>query len=183
LLLTRQQWDEVCAPRQVEQPYVFCYFLGKGRKQRRLAKAYAKRKKLKLVTIPHMENQFIPEDVSFGDIRLPSPSPEMFISLIKHADCVFTDSFHAAVFSSLYQREFFVFPRHGHKGMGSRIYGLTELFGTGERFCDEPEKLTVDYLLRCEPLDYSAPAVGLENMRKQSLDYLSRMLDTAKEMM
>lgn len=181
LLLDRDQWEMVCTPRAVQEPYIFCYFLSTEEQHRKLAAEYSKKLGCQLVTLPYL-NRVNGQDFRFGDMRLYDVSPGAFISLIKNAEYVVTDSFHAAVFSSIYQKEYFVFGRPEHKNADSRIYGLTELFGTEAHFCDTPEKMKLEYLLQCEPLDYAAPADGFETMKKQSLDYLSRMLDNAKEM-
>ena len=85
-------------------------------------------------------------DEKFGDVKLYDVSPGEFVSLIKYSDCVFTDSFHACVFSNIYEKNFFVFPRSGADKMSNRITSLISLFHNQERFCDSSEKQSMEYI-------------------------------------
>lgn len=171
LLLDREDWDKVCAPRMVEDDYLFCYFLGDNNKERQLAAKFAKAKNLKIVSIPLTGLQ-IYSDLTFGDVILPSASPEEFISLIKHASYVFTDSFHTVVFSNIYQKQFFVFNRDKKGTMNSRIINITDLFNAQDRFCNGKEKETLKYLQSKNDIDYSIPNIKLNEMKHSSIQFL-----------
>lgn len=172
MLLTEAQWAEIAAPAQLDSPYVFCYFLGNDPAMRKAAADYAAAKGLTLVTIPNATGLQNTNDENFGDIRLPDPSPEEFLGLIQRADLVFTDSFHATVFSLLFRRQFATFPRQGHGS--SRITSLLQLFDAQNRFC--PPDLD-----RLPPINYDAPAF-LQAL-EQSHNYLQQTLEKAKEML
>ncbi len=146
LLLSKEEWESVSKPVDIKERYLFCYFLGDDVEQRQLACEYAKRNNLKIVTLPYMLGKYRKCDKSFGDYKLYDVSPNQLISLIKEAECIFTDSFHATVFSLIFEKKHFVFERAGHKGMGSRIYSLTNLFKTERLFCDTEEKKTLEYI-------------------------------------
>ena len=105
LLLTKEEWDIVCSPRVIEEDYIFCYFLGTNKNERVLAEKFSQLLNIKLVITPQPCGRFqlYSYDRKFGDERLYDASPEQFLSLIKHARYVFTDSFHAVVFSNVYQ--------------------------------------------------------------------------------
>lgn len=182
LLLSAEEWDLVCAPKIFTERYVFCYFLGEDTKERKVAKKYARKRGLKIVTLPHLNNSFVFSDVKFGDIRLFDVSPEKFLSLIKYAEYVFTDSFHATVFSALYHKEYFVFQRSGRKGMSSRIYSLTKLFESENHFCDVKEKATLAYIEKLPKLDYTHLQKEYEEMRNKSLAFLKENLCGVEEM-
>ena len=183
LLLVKNDWDEICAERMVNQPYLFCYFLGADIEERELAKAYAKRKGLKLVTMPFLlremllQRDFRKYESSFGDEQLYDVSPEHFLSLIKYASCVFTDSFHAALFSGVFRREYFIF---GRGEMNSRITSLTKLYETEERFCNTPERRTIEYILAQKPIDYTRELTLLHDMQQKSKDFLKDNLEKAE---
>lgn len=178
MLLTADQWDAICTPRQIETPYVFCFLLGEDRKVREIARAFAAAKKLPLVTLPYLTGTRRRCDIEFGDRQLFDVSPGDMLSLIRHAEYIITDSFHASVFSGVYRKEYFVFPRLFQEAMSVRIRTLTELHGSENHFCDRPERLNVNYLLSLPPVDYSAQSGELIRQREESLSYLRRMLAT-----
>lgn len=171
LLLDHSDWDKVCAPRVVEGDYIFCYFLGNNPQERNIAKKYAKRKGLKLVSVP-LTGVKVYSDLKFGDVILPTASPEEFISLIKHASYVFTDSFHAVVFSHIYQRQFFVFNRDKKGTMNSRIFNITNLLNAQDRFCNGKERETLKYIQSLNDIDYSIPNIKLDEMKEISIKFL-----------
>ena len=179
LLLSSEDWNQICPPRRVPDKYVFCYFLGGIARYRKIVKQFAKAKKLKIVTLPYLGGALVGEN--FGDYRLFDVSPADFISLIKNAEYVFTDSFHAAVFSHIYQRDFFVFSRKGYSGMGDRIYSLTSLFDTQERFCDTQDKVNIDYIMQMKPIDYQRRFDKFEEQKEKSLKFLRENLGKAKQ--
>ena len=140
LLLSPDQWQGLATARQIEGPYIFAYLLGNNRNHRKIIQEFAKREKKILVTIPHIKggNQFAfrIEDWRFGDIQMKSVGMEEFFSLIKYADCIVTDSFHATVFSYIFERPFWVFERitkDKNVEMNSRIYDLLGRLGLENR--------------------------------------------------
>lgn len=177
LLLDKHEWVKIASKRQVSEPYIFCYFLGNDETERALAKEYAKKTGLRLVTLPYLENQFRKCDEKFGDIQLFEVGPEDFVSLIMNAEMVFTDSFHATVFSLIFEKNYFVFERAGHKEMGSRIHTLTKMLGTEERFCDSCERLSCEYLLSIKDINYEDKRDTLIKEREKSYKFLKESLE------
>jgi len=179
LLLSSDEWDEICAPRKVEGPYMFCYFLGGSKRDRRVANEVAKKKGLKIVTLPHLLGKYRSVDRSFGDIQLWDVGPKEFISLIKHADFVLTDSFHGSVFSNIYHRPFAAFEREGAKGMGGRLKSLTDLTDTQDRFLTTAEMANADYI--CSLPDTLPEETGkMRVMREKSIDFLKRNIEEVR---
>lgn len=181
LILEREEWDEICNDRIVDEPYLFCYFLGNNTKSRRTAMEYAKSRKLKIVTIPHLFGEYRSCDWKFGDIQLAKVSPSDFISLIRYSEAVFTDSFHACVFAFLYQRDMFAFRRNIGDRWGVRIYSFLELIGCLPHYCDTDKKESMEYIDSLSKIDYTSFFENLENMKKKSLEYLERNLKKAEE--
>lgn len=179
MLLSQKQWDDICTPRKIPEPYIFCYFLGDDSCHRKIAETYAYVKGLKIVTLPYLMGRYRKCDYRFGDEKLYDVSPAEYISLIKFADVILTDSFHATVFSLLYQREFFSFDRRKSKGMGSRLHSLTSLFGLEERFCDTPEKTSISYISSLKPIDYTRSFENFQFMKTKSLEFLQNSIDNA----
>lgn len=175
LLLEREDWDKVSSKRLIEEDYVFCYFLGDYKKTRKIANEFAKKHGLKIACIPYTAG-IVLSDKKIGDYRLIDASPEDFISLIKHAKYVFTDSFHAVVFSHIYGKEFFVFNRDKRALMSGRIKDITSLFACPERYCGTSDKMTIDYIEGLPALDYSRETEEFVNKKRESIEFLENNL-------
>ena len=183
LLLGRKEWETVTAKRQVEEPYIFCYLLGNDRKQRKMAEKIAQKQKKLLVTIPHIKNgnsfRFRLEDASFGDLQLFEVGMEEFFSLIKYADMVITDSFHATLFSYQFETPFWVFERTAKSSetkMNSRIYELTGMLGLEKRILKSglPEQIE-------EPVDFEIARKKIQPEIERSREFLKNALEAFKE--
>ncbi len=182
LLLGKEDWYAACDDFVANKKYLFCYFLGADDNARMIANQYAKEHKLKIVTLPHLFGGRRSCDMRFGDERLYDVSPERLLSLIKNAECVFTDSFHASVFSILFEKNFITFERSGKKGMNSRISSLMYMFEFEERFCDKPQKATLEYINSLPRMDYDRPFPIFDESKKNSCDFLTRTIDEMKEL-
>ena len=179
LLLDDGEWKHIASKKIVDKPYVFCYFLGENNKIRSIAKEYAHKHNLVLVNIQHATGQYHKSDIDYGDIRLEAPSPNDFLSLTEYADMVFTDSFHACVFSLIFKRQFFVFEREGHTNMSSRITSLMNLYKTENRLCNTVERVNTEYIYRQQNIDYSKTGLLSEQKKRASIDFLVRNLNEA----
>lgn len=175
MLPQKEQWDSICAERMIDDKYMFCYFLGNNENLRKVAREYAVLKKLRLVTLPYLNGKYRSVDDGFGEIQLYDVSPNQFLSLIKYASFVMTDSFHATVFSHLYEREFVV-SGGGRDEMGCRMKSLTELFGTEQRYIPEHDDVTVEKLMELENEHLYLKWQDFEQMRQKSLDFLKKVL-------
>lgn len=178
MLLSRQDWDGSCGKRLVEDEYLFCYFLGERKKLRDIAKRYAKINGLKIVFLPYSSGGYHACDRSFGDIRLFGITPFEFVSLVKYAKAVFTDSFHGSVFSILYHKDFFVFNKDYTGLHNSRIYSLLEQFNLLQRFCDTTSKEKIDYMASLPSIDYEMVEKRLQKFRADSVTFLRQNIDS-----
>ena len=71
----------------------------------------------------------------FGDYKLSDIGPQEFLGLISNSRLVLTDSFHATVFSILFNKNFWTFGREcGSYNMNSRIITLLQYFDLLDRF-------------------------------------------------
>lgn len=172
LLLERADWENIAKEYPITEKYVFCYFLGSNKKERKLAKQYAKKHGLKLLTIPHASGVVHLEDKGFGDYRLYDVSPEQFLWLVKNAECIFTDSFHAVVFSNIFEKQYFVFNRKSNGEMSGRITNITKLFNTENRFCTGKERENFSYIQSLPKIDYSIPNERLKQEKEYSIQFL-----------
>ena len=128
LLLTEDEWtkyeDRSCL---TKDKYVLCYFLSDNRHHWKAVRQFAKKKKLKLVVIPHDPFSYI---ASKNVVR--SCNVGNFLALIHNAEYVVTDSFHGTVFSIIYKKQFTIFERHHPNNIisqNSRIYNILNIIG------------------------------------------------------
>lgn len=176
LLLSQKDWDEVCENRFISEEYVFGYFLGNNIEVVKMAKEYANMNGFKFVMIPFASGKYKMIEDSLADIRIVDASPEKFLSLVKYAEYVFTDSFHAVVFSFIYQKQFFVFNRDKMGTMNSRIYGITELLGLEERFCKTKEEEALSYISELKCIDYLEMPDEFIKIKNKSLEFIDNIL-------
>ena len=174
LLLSREMWDSVAKPYAIERPYLFCYLLGKNAENYAFVEKTAKRLGLFIVTIPFVAGDHV-TGITFGDKQIYDAGPEHFISLIRNAELIITDSFHGTVFSIIYGKEFITLPRSNdtHNSSNSRIYSLLELFGLNDRVVNLSNEVIND-LLR-EAIDYNNVNMIIQRKRDESLNYLMRL--------
>lgn len=170
LLLSVSEWDKICSKRIISEPYIYCHFIGNGKDERLLAEQFAKKKKLHLVYLKH-PSRFNYNDCFVNGKGVSKISPADFISLVKYADYVLTDSFHCCAFSTIYQKQFWVFHRHGKKNMASRVETLLSLINANDHFCNCKELYTVEYLTKTREIDYSNTE-GLRSTIQTSIDFL-----------
>ena len=175
LLLSHSEWEEVCDERLIQEPYMFCYFLGKNEKSRELCHEYAKTHHIKIVNIPMVNNGYYFHDKHQSDMMMYNASPEEFLSLIKYAEIVFTDSFHATVLSHIFQKQYVIFKRDKKDDMSSRIYDVTRVFGTEERYCCNEMLETLEYIENMRDIEYKENPI-LEEFISRSKEFLVRNL-------
>ena len=104
------------------------YFLGeKNEKMKKYMSTLAKDKNCRLI---NLGIEFM-DDRRIDDKKIFSTTPDEFVWLISNAECVLTDSYHASVFSIIYEKPFVVFGRYStekNNDMSGRIDTLLDLF-------------------------------------------------------
>lgn len=171
-LLDIEDWDAVCSERIVGEKYIFAYFLGYREGIDDIVINYARKHNLRVVTIPYASGIWKRNGRRFRDIEIMDASPEMFLSLVKYSECVFTDSFHAIVFSFIFKKQFYVFNRDKQGSMKSRIISLTSILDLQDRFCMRAEQESIEYIENLSEIDYSVSFNEVEKMREKSYEFI-----------
>ena len=174
-LIKKEQWDSIAVDPSIKAPYLYCHFISDDKNLRRIAKKYAKTNRLKIVSLHH-PSHFNKSDIFFGDIRINSAGPADFISLVKNASIVFTDSFHCCAFSVIFHKNFFAFHRLGNEGMSSRIESLTSLIQSPNHFCNISEKISLDYLNTQPNIDYDKSKETINSFIDSSKQFIDGAL-------
>ncbi len=167
MLLPREEWDALAGKPEAPLPerYLLQYFLGNLSENRRiLIQKKAEQLGLEIVDL-------LDRNSPFYEI-----GPKEFLFLIRQGSLICTDSFHASVFSFLYQRPLAIFLREGN--MGSRLETFTRTFHLERCLAagDDLPGLT-------EPAFYGDGFAVLEEERKKAKAYLESVFaDRKKEM-
>ena len=167
LLLEKTDWEKLYLKNIVNDDYIFCYLLEANEKKYKIINKFAKQNNLKIVTIPYANGSLNLKDRKFGDIHITDAGPQEFISLIHDAKLVITDSFHATVFSNIFNVNFYVLERTEAPTMNSRITSLLFLFDKKEKFIKDDELLKMPVVSK-QNNDNSK----YKDMKKKSIDYL-----------
>lgn len=124
MLLSKEDWLQVL-PGKTKYPfkYIFCYFIGDNPEQRELVLKLKETTGYKIITLLHID-EYISSDSNYGDYTPFDVDPLDFLELIKNAEYIMTDSFHASVFSILFHKAFFTFNRFENIKRNQRILVL-----------------------------------------------------------
>lgn len=174
LLLDQDDWSIVATHRLVKEPYALVYFFSNSYKVRRMLEKFCEKRGLKLVLIPYAKQEFNLGDHRGKCVRLDNVGPSEFVSAIKYADYVFTDSFHGAVFSIIHGKQFYVFERNkkGHVSMNSRLYDLLDTFHLRNRL------LAMDSSVEdIDDIDYKQVDSILTKEKEKSTNFLKKALE------
>lgn len=161
LLLDLKDWKKVeKKPKSlIDDKYIFLYFLGNINDERNNSILnYAKNNNLKIINVMDPNSDFY------------KIGPSEFIYLIHNADLICTDSFHACVFSFLFNKPFIVFNREDSlSSMNTRIDNFLNTFKINNRVYNG----TIDKQ-SINP-NYSDGYSVLKELRKISSEYINSL--------
>lgn len=173
LLLTAEEWGSLTSEfdQQLnEKKYIVRYTLGRlSEKDEKQLKEYAASKNLEIY-------QIMGDSMESGGIGEVPSVPE-FLSLIKNADAVFTDSFHACVFATIFHTPFVALKRPG-VDMSTRISTLLGMTGMDANL----DSGDVAFRSIIEQSDFSGVDLKIELQRTLSANYLRDALNAVSEL-
>lgn len=171
LLLPATKWQKIITPAKAAEPeYILCYFLTPNKWYMDYAQKEAERKKLPLkIFYTH------PAYKKYGNEQLVT-GPDAFISYIARAKKIYTDSYHASIFSILFHKDFVTFKRFqdgGNNDQNARIVDLFRKIGL-ERYFLGQEELKEEASFPIP--DYVSVEEKLNPLRNASIHFLSSAL-------
>ena len=143
LLFGRENWikslnefkSHDILPSEYHEEYILVYNIGNFPLTFAFVKALATKTGLKIKTI----NKDIKGDIKFaGSENCSNVSPSAFVSLIKRAQYIVTDSFHATAFSLMFQKKFFSIANPNSDNTNSRLINILENYKLGNRYITKP---------------------------------------------
>lgn len=177
LLHSAKKYNQLCSKKRMNEPYIFFYSIGYSFASVEAAVKIAERANLKVYVLytgrgvkrvlrQNKQIRLITENVSPCD----------FLSYIKHADYVVTDSFHGTAFSIIYHKKFFSIGKLDEKGaivQDSRICNILKLLQLEERFISAEEAGTINL---DKEIDYITVDKKRKDLANESIQYLKTAL-------
>lgn len=157
LLAEASLYDSIIAPPQMEERYILLYSRRYNKTMEQYAEQMAKEKGLKLVEISIRAT-----NADKGHVMRYDAGVEEFLSLVKHAECVITNSFHGVIFATQFRTPFYCFSREQGD---TKISEVLELFGLGDRIMIDGTEIVPTYI------DYDTVHKRIAEARKSAMDY------------
>lgn len=165
LLLRRADYDEVAEKRIMDEPYVLLFSWNGAKEAVEIAKEVSGRLSCEAFNIVPP-----PRAMFCGIRRKLDVGPREFLSLVRHAELVVTNSFHGTVFSIIYKKPFISAVKGG---ADPRRASLMRLLGL-ENHLVSPGNVDLGLIM---DTDFSRVEGDIEALRKSSLSYLYSSLE------
>ncbi len=135
-LLDKEQWCDLASEwgNPLDKPYVLLYDFDNNIKIANFAKQIAEANGWEVVSF--LKNSFVHKNYS-------KEGPLAFLSLLKNASVVVSNSFHATAFSLIFEREFYVFKRK--EGISARLVDIAEMVDLQNRIESKQVAKAIDY--------------------------------------
>ena len=167
-LLTKKEWSELAkkSKKKIKEKYVLVYQLHDNKKFDEYAKKIAKEKKLKLFRIsPSLYH------IARSGKLVYLPDQYEFLNYFENAEYILTDSFHATVFSIIFNKKFIdILPLNN---TGTRIESILQLLGIENRILKNYD----DFNLIDGLIDYDKVNYKIEKEREKSYTLLKRAIE------
>ena len=159
-LLSRAQWEESEEPLPLEEPYLLVYDFDSNPRIREFCTEASRKYGWKIYSI--LKNDYC-------DRCFDQYGPTAFLTLLRNAAFVVSNSFHAMAFSLMFQKQFVVFRRN--ERINTRMEDLLELLSLKQAL--DPE------CFPSEPIDYDAVNPALKRFVDFSRTYISGVMEKA----
>ena len=162
--------------KELDEPYIFAYFLGNTAEYREAVNKAAKELGCKVVALRHLD-QYVPEDEGFGDVALYDVGPDRFLNLLRGATYICTDSFHGSCFSIIHRKNFVTFNRYSEQSRhskNSRIDTLCSNLGLEDRRYDGSLPLATQLN---KIINYESVAEKFEVLKGKTDSYLNKAFE------
>ncbi len=163
-LLSVDHWLKLAGANAiVKEKYILVYDFDRSETVRTIAQRIAREKQSKIVTIFKAD---------YSDINYISAGPLEFLNLIRNAEYIISNSFHATAFSLIFEKKFCVVGRR--EEVNSRMIDLLNKINLGDAYVSSDE---------CIPniVDYEKINKQLKLHIKFSKDFLKEILESGEK--
>lgn len=162
LLLMRDDYDTIATERLVNEPYLLLYARRYNPKMEAYAEKMAEQNGWKIVDISLRAT-----NAEKGHLMFYEAGVEEFLSLVKHAEYIITNSFHGMIMSVQFRKPFVIFSR---EQCDTKITELLELFGLSDR-------MLINGTEQYESIDYDSVHKRIAEARSRAQDFLKMELN------
>ena len=166
-LLDKNEWDNI-ATETFNDKYILVYDFDKSNLVKQLATDIANKTGYKIYTI----NADKPK---YADKHFNLSGPKTFVSLVKNAEMVISNSFHAVVFSVIYNKNIVIVNRT--ENINTRMRDLLEDLNLKDRLVDD--NYSIDELLMS--IDYRETNKIIDYKIELSKKYIENILSMVNE--
>ena len=163
LLLSSQDYEKITAERLVTDRYLLLYSRRFNKEMEDFAEKIAQEKGLTIVEISLRAT-----NADKGHIMMYKSGVEEFLSLVKYAECIVTNSFHGIIMSVMFNKVFYGFSR---EQCDNKTLELTELMGLRNRMLVTGQEECSDYI------GFDNVHAILDVARNESLAFLKAELE------
>lgn len=165
LLLSGDEWGKISSNRYVNQNYILVYNLNRNKKIDKYAENLSKKTGLKIFYLSYQLHEFYKKGK-----MICNPIVEDFLSLVKNAKYVITDSFHATAFSINFNVDFIiVYPEK----YSTRLQNILELLDLENRVAENENDMDIIKI----KIDYKKVSKIMLSIRQKSLEWLKNSLE------
>jgi len=168
LLLTKQDWNsEIDKIDNQNQKYIFAYVVKPDEEYIKIVNDLSEKTGLKVI-------HFGLKNPGYKNVLKSAytEGPLEFVNYIKNAEYVVATSFHATVFSIIFNKKFFIVP---HRKTGARVTNLLDKLGiTGRTFSTLEEFKKIDYNFET---DWKKVEEKLDIEREKSINWLKNPIE------
>lgn len=163
LLLKQEDYNDLLLESKIKEKYLLIYALGPDDRLTEIAKKKAIENNLKIVELNDMNKKKY-----FCD-QISSAGPEEFLTLIKNAEIIVTNSFHGTIFSAIFEKDFYTITRLNRN---SRMENVLDILEMRDRLLE-----SVEDLKNVKKQDYEKAYKNLKKETQKSKEFLCNALD------
>ena len=160
-LLSKETWLNMAYEVDKKQKYIFVYDFDGNELIKEIALKVAKKKSLKIYTVFKSD---------YSDKVIKGMGPIDFISYIKNAEFVISNSFHGTAFSIIFEKQFVVVNRK--EAINTRMRDLLTILKIENRLINE----NYNFDLINKNIDYTVVNRAIELKVKSSKEYLENII-------
>lgn len=169
-LIGREKWEKMTVNPGIQaSSYIFYYDVDSNETSISVVRKLASEKKLDIVFFTDLPSG------EYNKICAEDAGPGEFLGLIKSAKYVVTSSFHATVFSLIFQKQFIAIP---HPRTGKRVATVLKDIGLESRLLDNTTQFSAGVI--DEEINWPAVQKEIDGMKEESMKYLSDCIREAR---